>query len=274
MNQQDFFPLQLYNYQGGANFNQPQLQIQQQQQLIQLLRHQHQQNQFGGQQQQQQQQPLPQFQQPVMPPQLLQQQPHQDMLPLDATSLRHLASAFRVGMLGLEALHKRGDSSHALKYRQSPPYADDVKWLFEIALRLDGHRKTTACLEQFCRTAAAVVQNPFPLQELAFDTAKYVTRGQTNQISVVLGAQSPLGWLSALAARGLFWYHKCCMSKMHHLTTTELDDFISMLVTARNLYYCSGNMQAFQDLLGHLRRSKSCKKDVWNKIAGALHQTF
>lgn len=54
---------------------------------------------------------------------------------LDSTSLKYLKSAYRVGMLGLEAIAKRTDGPQ-VKYRQSPPFADDVKWLCEIAYKL------------------------------------------------------------------------------------------------------------------------------------------
>ena len=51
-------------------------------------------------------------------------------------AMMHLTSAFRVGMLGLEALPKRVDGSHQVKYRQIPSYSDDVKWLWKVAIKL------------------------------------------------------------------------------------------------------------------------------------------
>lgn len=50
--------------------------------------------------------------------------------------LNHLISAFRTGMLGLEALPKRVDGTNQIKYRQIPSYSDDVKWLWNIAVKL------------------------------------------------------------------------------------------------------------------------------------------
>jgi hypothetical protein len=53
---------------------------------------------------------------------------------IDEASMKYLTSAFRVGMLGLEALPRRADGQ--IKYRQSPLYADDVKWLWEVSIKL------------------------------------------------------------------------------------------------------------------------------------------
>ena len=67
----------------------------------------------------------------------LQAQPiYGESLVIDEVALKYLMSAFRVGMLGLEALPRRADGVHQLKYRQNPSYADDVKWLFGIAIKL------------------------------------------------------------------------------------------------------------------------------------------
>ena len=61
------------------------------------------------------------------------------------------------------------------------------------------------------------------------------------------------------------------MSKLHHITANEHEDFINMLLTARNLFYYSGNMNCFSDLLQNLRRSNRCKKELWTKIYNSLN---
>lgn len=61
------------------------------------------------------------------------------------------------------------------------------------------------------------------------------------------------------------------MSKLHHLNQSEHEDFINMLITARNIFFYSGNMNAFNDLLQNLRRSNKCKKAFWDKICAALN---
>ena len=50
--------------------------------------------------------------------------------------IKHLSSAFRVAMLGLEALPRRIDGTNQVKYRQIPSYSDDGKWLWEISIKL------------------------------------------------------------------------------------------------------------------------------------------
>jgi hypothetical protein len=237
-------------------------------------------NQFFNYQQQQQQQIH--FQNLLRQHQQLQQQQQQmaqqtsslanvnqmENATIDPVALRHLTSAFRVGMLGLEALPKRVDGgSHQIKYRQSPPYADDVKWLWEIAIKLDSYLKTSTSLQQFCQAAAIVVQNPFLLQELAFDTANYLTRSNPSQFTMVLS--SPGGMLAEMVSKCIGLYTKCCTSKLSHLNPQQdIEDFANMLITARNLYYYSGNMHQFQSLMQHLKNHKSskAKRDVWAKI--------
>jgi hypothetical protein len=60
---------------------------------------------------------------------------------------------------------------------------------------------------------------------------------------------------------------------MHHLTPNDHEDFINMVITARNAFYYSGNMSSFSELLQNLKKSKACKKDLWSKIYNALANT-
>jgi hypothetical protein len=100
---------------------------------------------------------------------------------IDSISFNYLKSSFRVGMLGLEALPRRVDGSHQIKYRQSPNYGDDVKWLREVASKLDFYQKSNSNLQLFCQTAAMVIQNPFLLQDLAFESAKSICHNNLGQ---------------------------------------------------------------------------------------------
>jgi hypothetical protein len=108
--------------------------------------------------------------------------------------MKYLLSAFRVGMLGLEALPRRVDSSHQIKYLRSPTYGDNVKWLWNISVKLG-----TNSLQQFCQTAANVIQNPFLIQELAFDSANYLCRNNPAHFTHAL--RSPM--LNVLVQRCL-----------------------------------------------------------------------
>ncbi|CAF0728702.1 unnamed protein product [Brachionus calyciflorus] len=208
----------------------------------------------------------PQTQMPQVPTPVTNQTAPPQMKEIDSSALKHLTNAFRVGMLGLEALPRRADGSQ-IKYRQSPAYADDVKWLWETAIKLDNYQNTNANLTQFCQSASVVLQNPFLIQELVFDSANYLSRNNPNQFSLVFC--SPI--LNVLVQRCLNLYFRCCMSKLHHLSQNEHEDFINMLLTARNIFFYSGNMNHFSDLIQNLRRSNKCKKDIWNKICNALN---
>lgn len=108
--------------------------------------------------------------------------------------MKHLQAAFRVGMLALEALPRRADSSHQIKYLRSPAYGDNVKWLWNIACKLG-----TNNLQIFCQTAANVIQNPFLIQELAFDSANYLCRSNAAHFTHAL--RSPM--LNVLVQRCL-----------------------------------------------------------------------
>ena len=50
----------------------------------------------------------------------------------------------------------------------------------------DSYLKSTNSLQQFCQTAATVIQNPFLLQEIAFDSAHYLSRNNPTQFSMIL----------------------------------------------------------------------------------------
>ena len=129
----------------------------------------------------QQQYQIQNYQQNVLRQQQQQQQFLSSFENVDPIGLNYLKSAFRVGMLGLEALPRRVDGSHQIKYRQSPTYADDVKWLWEVANKLDCYQKTNSNLQLFCQTAAIVIQNPFLLQEIAFESAKMICHNNIGQ---------------------------------------------------------------------------------------------
>jgi hypothetical protein len=183
---------------------------------------------------------------------------------LESEAMKYLQAAFRVGMIALEAMQRKVDSSHQIKYLRNPPYGDNIKWLWSASIKLG-----TASLQQFCQTAANVIQNPFLIQELAFDTANHLCWNNPTQFSNTL--RSPM--LNILVQKCLSSYFRCCMQKVHHINPNEHDDFISMVVTARNAFYFSGNINCFNELLQNLRKSKSCKKDLWTKLCNALANT-
>lgn len=56
-----------------------------------------------------------------------------------------------------------------------------------------------------------------------------------------------------------------------HITSSDYDDFLGTLRTARNVYNMTpgGNIH-FNDLLQSLKRTKSCKKELWQLINNAM----
>lgn len=55
------------------------------------------------------------------------------------------------------------------------------------------------------------------------------------------------------------------------MSPNEHDDFISMILTARNIFFYSNNMNCFSDLIQNITRSHRCKRDLQNKIYNALN---
>ena len=69
----------------------------------------------------------------------------------------------------------------------------------------------------------------------------------------------------------LFRFSQCTHQRMHHITQAEYDEFVSIVCSARNAFcMTAGGMVQFNELLQSLRRSKSCKKDLWQRIVNAL----
>jgi hypothetical protein len=106
-------------------------------------------------------------------------------------------SAFRIGMLALEAMPRRVDNAHQIKHLRNPTYGDNVKWLWNVSVKLG-----LSNLQQFCQTAANVIQNPFLIQDLVFDSANHLCRYNPAHFSNAL--RSPM--LNILVQRCLNSY--------------------------------------------------------------------
>ena len=64
---------------------------------------------------------------------------------------------------------------------------------------------------------------------------------------------------------------QCTHKRMHHITQAEYEEFVGIVCSARAAFYLTpGGMVQFNELLQSLRRSKSCKKDLWQRIVNAL----
>lgn len=63
-------------------------------------------------------------------------------------------------------------------------------------------------------------------------------------------------------------------TRLHHIAPTDYDDFVSIVCSARNAFcMVPGGMTQFNDMLQSIRRSKYCKKDLWQRVISGLHST-
>ncbi|XP_021938026.1 zinc finger SWIM domain-containing protein 8 isoform X2 [Zootermopsis nevadensis] len=186
------------------------------------------------------------------------QQPQQ----FNQTQLRYLLAAYRVGMLALETLARRvHDDRPQAKYARNPPYGEDVKWLLRVAKKLG-----TQYLHQFCVCAVNSVVSPFVLHDVALEAAHYLSRNNPGLIMQHLRSA-----LTPLVQKCQQMYIQCMHQKLYHLTTADYEDFVNIVCSARAAFQITpeGNTQ-FKEWLQSIRRSKSCKKDLWAQINAAL----
>ncbi|XP_070185211.1 zinc finger SWIM domain-containing protein 8-like isoform X3 [Littorina saxatilis] len=177
--------------------------------------------------------------------------------------MKYLTAAFRVGMLAMETLARRvHDDRPQTKYARNPPYGEDVKWLLAIAVKLG-----TAFLQQFCASAVNAVVSPFILYDLAMEAANFLSRNNP----VHLSSQLRSNILNPLYQKCLQMFIQCAHQRIHHISNADYDEFVSIVCTARNAFYLApGGIVQFNELLQSLRRSKSCRKELWQRIVSGL----
>lgn len=68
-----------------------------------------------------------------------------------------------------------------------------------------------------------------------------------------------------------FRFIQCAHQRIHHISNADYEEFVSIVCTARNAFYLApGGLVQFNELLQSLRRSKSCRKDLWTRIVSGL----
>lgn len=177
--------------------------------------------------------------------------------------LRRLLAAYRVGMLALESQARRvHDDRPQNKFARNPPYGEHVKWLLRISKRLGAQY-----LHQFCVCAVNSVVSPFVLYELCVESAHWLARGGPHHLVM----QHLRGTLAPLMQKCQQMYIQCIHQKLYHLTSVEYEEFVSIVLSARTAFQLTpeGNTQ-FKEWLASLRRSKSCKKELWTQLNAAL----
>lgn len=179
------------------------------------------------------------------------------------TQLRRLLAAYRVGMLALETQARRvHDDRPQNKFGRNPPYGEHVKWLLRVAKGLGAQY-----VHQFCVCAVSSVVSPFVLYDLALESAQWLARGGPQSLTM----QHLRGTLSPLVQKCQQMFIQCIHQKLYHLTAVDYEEFVGIVLSARAAFQLTpeGNTQ-FKDWLQSLRRSKSCKKDLWTQINNAL----
>ncbi|CAH2254504.1 jg25683 [Pararge aegeria aegeria] len=182
---------------------------------------------------------------------------------LPPAQLRRLLAAYRVGMLALETQARRvHDDRPQNKFGRNPPYGEHVKWLLRISKRLGAQY-----LHQFCVCAVNSVVSPFVLYELCVESAHWLARGGPHHLVM----QHLRGTLAPLVHKCQQMYIQCIHQKLYHLTSVEYEEFVGIVLSARTAFQLTpeGNTQ-FKEWLASLRRSKSCKKDLWTQLNAAL----
>lgn len=191
---------------------------------------------------------------------------------------RYLMSAYRVGMVALETLGRRvSEDRPQTKFTRNPSYAEDVKWLLGVAKKLG-----LACLQNFLMCVMATVVSPFILQDLTWDCGCFLAAvpagtganaGASSQhhINAVVQQIRSQPYLTSLAQKCYQMYYQCIHQRLYHLTPAEYEDFTAIILHARKAFmWTASGQNEFQNLLSSLRRTKSCKKDLWAKITAAV----
>ncbi|XP_076368727.1 zinc finger SWIM domain-containing protein 8-like [Tachypleus tridentatus] len=197
----------------------------------------------------------------VPPPQ--QPQVHNPISQLNQRQLNYLLAAYRVGMLAMETLARRvHDDRPQAKYARTPPYGEDVKWLLGVAKKLG-----TSYLHDFCICTVNSVTSPFVLHDLVLDAAHYLSLSSSSPMAQ--GLRSHL--LTPLIQKCQQMFIACTHFKMYHITPAEYEEFVNIIRKAKSAFQLTpGGMVQFSELLQSLRRSKSCKKELWQKISSVL----
>jgi len=188
---------------------------------------------------------------------------------------RYLMPAYRVGMLALETLGRRvSEDRPQTKFARNPSYSEDVKWLLGVAKKLG-----LPCLQNFLMCVMATVVSPFILQDLTWDCGCFLAgestssaaSNQNHHYNAVVSQIRSQPYLTSLAQKCYQTYYQCIHQKLYHVTPAEYDDFTQIILHARKAFmWTAGGNNEFQNLLSSLRRTKSCKKDLWTKITSAV----
>lgn len=191
-------------------------------------------------------------------------QPHQQ---LTQKQLVYLLSAYRVAILAMEALgRKNHDERPTTRYARNPSYEDDVKWLLEVVKKLG-----TSYFQDFCFCTANSITSPFVLLDIVQDLANYLSQSSTNHMNAY---RSPIcvpliQKCQQMFAQGIY-------AKLHSpgfKSESESEEFLILIRQARQAFYLTAaGPNQFSDVIATIRRSKNCKKELWQLVSNFLQQ--
>ncbi|ESO11610.1 hypothetical protein HELRODRAFT_190028 [Helobdella robusta] len=185
----------------------------------------------------------------------------------------YLLAAYRVGMLAMEAVSKRiHEDRPQVKFSRNPSYGEDVKWLLEVTMEMG-----PSYIQHFI-TAAASLMSPFILFDIIMEVTKYLNNNSSgssssNQWSGQQQLQNVRIFTNVLQQKCLQAFSQCAQSRIHHICPQDFDDFASIICSAKKafLLFSDNGQSLFNDLLSGLRKSKSYKKELWQRIMAAVN---
>lgn len=174
-----------------------------------------------------------------------------------------LQNAFRVGLKALEALaRKNAEERSDVKYSQSPPCSDDIRWLCALAASLG-----PSFLRKFCKAVISSVFSPYVLHDLALEAARHFAMYNPAQLSSYL--RSPA--VSPIVSKCLTMYSELIRRDLVLLNPVSYSQFVELLRRARSAFCMApGGMTMFNELLEMIRKSCPKKGDLWQQIMGGL----
>ena len=176
---------------------------------------------------------------------------------------RYLQNAYRVGMKALEALANRmPEDRPEIKYAQSPPCSDDIRWLCALAASLGPHY-----LREFCSVVISAVYSPYVLHDLALESARHFALYNPAQLSSHLRSPS----VSPIVQKSLAMYTELVHRELVLLSQAGYNDFVDLLRRARSAFCMApGGMTKFNELLEMIRKTYSKKRELWQLIMTGL----
>ncbi|XP_025198718.1 zinc finger SWIM domain-containing protein 8-like [Melanaphis sacchari] len=181
--------------------------------------------------------------------------------PPNFRQIHHLTSAYRVGLLALDTLARRVHEPNQAKYSRNPPFREDIQWLLRLSKKL-GPNYT----QQFCLAVTNSVVNPFTLHDVAMEAVMYM--GHFNPNPTMCPTLSPL------VEKCHSMYIQLLHQKLYQLSSADYEEYVGILYSAYGAFAMTpegGTM--FKDWLQSVRRSKSCKKELWTMITNMLPTT-